>query len=122
MFVFTETEVENYSFLQALYVFQLQVQGYTTPNRCSKKKKKKKTVPRIFLKNRQNLCDTFLLEMRKNKMGVTVLVFAQRTKPSSTVIDTVAKRPNQANTNNPVAVQFKTVASNGLAMAQSVEL
>ena len=43
VFVFSETEVENFSFLQALYVFQLQVQGFTKPNRCSKK-----TVPRIF--------------------------------------------------------------------------
>ena len=75
-------------FCRLLYVFQLQVQGFTKPNRCSKK-----TVPRIFSKNRQNLPDTFLLELRKKKMGVTVLVFALRTKVSPTVIDTVAKRP-----------------------------
>ena len=37
VFVFSETEVENFSFLQALYVFQLQVQRFTKPNRCSKK-------------------------------------------------------------------------------------
>ena len=53
----------------------------------------KKKVPRIFFKNRQNLPDTFLLEIRKKKMGVNVLVFALRTKLSPTVIDTVAKRP-----------------------------
>ena len=88
VFVFSETEVENCSFCRLLYVFQLQVQGFTTPNRCSKK-----TVPRIFFKNHQNLPDTFLLEKRKKKMGVTVLVFALRTKLSPTVIDTVAKRP-----------------------------
>ena len=29
----------------------------------------KKTVPRIFFKNRQNLPDTFLLELRKKKNG-----------------------------------------------------
>ena len=51
----------------------------------------KKTVPRIFFKKRQNLPDTFLLQLRKKKMGVTVLVFALRTKVSPTVIDTVAE-------------------------------
>ena len=74
---------------------QLQVHGFTTPNRCSKKK-----LYLDFFKNRQNLPDTFLLEMRKKKMGVTVLVF------------------------DPVQTQGKTIASmsNGLAMAQTVEL
>ena len=51
--------------------------------------------PRIFFKNRHNLPDTFLLELRKKKMGVTVLVFALRTKLSPTVIDTVAKLTSQ---------------------------
>ena len=50
-------------FLQAFVCGQLQVQGFTTPNRCSKKRK---TVPKTFFKNRENLPDTFLLEMRKN--------------------------------------------------------
>ena len=52
----------------------------------------KKTVPRIFCKISQNLPDTFLLELRKKKMGVNLLVFALRTKLSPTVTDTVPKR------------------------------
>ena len=79
-------------FWRLLYVFQLQVQGFTKPNRCGKKNC---TTYRIFFKNRQNLPDTFLLELRKKKMGVTVLVFALQTKLSPTVIDTVAKRPKK---------------------------
>ena len=41
MFVFSETEVENCSFLQAFVCVSIEVQGFTKPNRCSKK-----TVPR----------------------------------------------------------------------------
>ena len=115
VFVFSETEVENFSFCRLLYVFQLQVQGFTTPNRCSKK-----TVPRIFFKNHQNLPDTFLLEMRKKKMGVTVLVFALRTKLSPTVIDTVAKRPKKGDHKQSGSVQNRCIE--WIGMAQSVEL
>ena len=64
LFIFSETGLENCSFRRLLYVFQLQVQGFITPNRCSKK-----TVPRIYFKNHQNLPDSFLLETRKKKWG-----------------------------------------------------
>ena len=42
---FQKLRSKTAGFCRLLYVFQLQVQGFTTPNRCSKK-----TVPRIFLK------------------------------------------------------------------------
>ena len=65
----------------------------------------KKTAPRIFFSNRQNLPDTFLFEMRKKKMGVTVLFFC-----SSSTNKTVSYRqltqlpnvPNKAITTDPV--------------------
>ena len=44
VFVFSVTEVENCSFCRLLYVFQLQIQGFTTPNRC-----RKLTVPDLEL-------------------------------------------------------------------------
>ena len=88
MFVSSEIEVENYSFLQAFVRVSIASRRvhYTKPLQ-------QKTVPTIFSKNRQSLPDTFLMEMRKKKMGVTVLVFDLRTKLSPNVIDTVAKRP-----------------------------
>ena len=91
LFVSSEIEVENYSFFAS---FCTCFNGKSTGSPHQTVAAKKKTVPRIFFKNRQNLPDTFLLEMRKKKkMGVAGLVFAQRTKLSPTVIDTVAKRP-----------------------------
>ena len=80
----------------------------------------KKTVPRIFFKNHRNLPDTFLLETRKQKWGspCSFLLYEQNCLlPSLTQLPDV---PNKAITRNPV--QIKTVASNGLDMAQSVEL
>ena len=47
VFVFSETELENCSFLQAFVCVSLQFQGFTTPNRC-----RKKPVPRIVFKDR----------------------------------------------------------------------
>ena len=73
------------------------------------RQRKKKAVPRIFFKNRQNLPDTFLLEMRKKKMGspCSFLLYEQNCfLPSLTQLPNV---PNKTITNNPV--QFKAVAS-----------
>ena len=75
-------------------MFKLQVQGFTTTNRCRKKNHTKI----FFFKSHQNLRNTFLLELRKKiEMGggggVTVLVCALQAKLSPTVISTLAKHP-----------------------------
>ena len=62
---FQKLRSKNSLFCRLLYAFQSQVQGFTTPNLCSKKK----MYLEFFSKNRQNLPDTFLLEMRKKKWG-----------------------------------------------------
>ena len=50
-----------------------------------------KTCTYNFFENHQDLPHTLLLEMTKKKMGVTVLILALRTKPSPTIIETIAK-------------------------------
>ena len=103
-----------------LYVFQLQTQGLTTPNRCSKK-----TAPRIFFKNQQTFPDTFLLASRKKTewgSPCSFLLYEQNCLlPSLTRLPI---SPNTTITNGPVHVhdQYKTVASNASAKAPSVEL
>ena len=106
VFVFSEREAENYSFLQAFVCVSF-ASPTAAPNRCSQK-----TVPRIFLKTARTL---LILELRKKKKGgVIVVVFLP---PSLIQLPHV---PNNAISNNPG--RYKTVESNGLAMAQSVEL
>ena len=68
----------------------------------------------------QAFSDTFFQEMRKKKKGggspCSFLLFGQNCLLLS--LTQLPNVPNKAITNNPV--QFKTVASNGLDMAQSV--
>ena len=88
-FNFSEIEVENYSFKFARFVCV----SIASPTVHHYKPLQQKTVPiRFSFKIYQNLPDTFLLELRKKKMGITdVIVFAVRTKlsPQGLGIDTI---------------------------------
>ena len=118
MFVFSETEAENYSFLQPSVCVSIASPRvhYTKPLQ------QKKNWPRIFSKTARTFLIYFSWKWERKKWGspCSFLLNEQNCLSVSYRRWHNRQTSHMAITHN--LVQFKTVASNRLAMAQSLEL